>query len=272
MQASFGIARPRAEGGRRRGGAAAPPAVRAGGQIEGQGAAARERAPGGPGPARGAAVEAQARYVGGAGGAEGDAVLLLPLAPGFPRRSGDRQPAAVGEGDRDVAEERAADREDADARHLGVEPEGAEDVPGRERAEVVVAGVAGGRGAVEAEAAAHRRLGAVGAAQPVIEPGRLQGRLVAEQGVVGVGAAGAGVELAQEAAEALGGLPGPPMRAEEPGRVVGDHPGVLGGVALDEAAAATGCRIGLERRRFRNAARSCGCGGRRACASCLNAA
>ena len=66
----------------------------------------------------------------------------------------------------------------------------------------------------------------------------MQGRLVAEQGVVGVGAAGPGVELAQEAAEPRRGLRPAAHRAEEAGRVLGHHPGVLGRVALDEPAAA----------------------------------
>src|SRR5256885_394212 len=94
---------------------------------------------------------------------------------------GARGPAApVRAGGGGAGEQRAADREDADARNLGVEPEGAEDVPGRERAEVVVAGVTGGRWAVETEAASDRGLCAVGATQPVIQPGHMQGRLVAE--------------------------------------------------------------------------------------------
>ena len=66
----------------------------------------------------------------------------------------------------------------------------------------------------------------------------MQGRLVAEQGVIGVGGAGAAVQLAQEAVEA-GARPHPPShRGEKPGGVLGDRPAVLDGVALDEAAAA----------------------------------
>ncbi len=74
----------------------------------------------------------------------------------------------------------------------------------------------------------------------------MQGRLVAEQGVVGVGAAGAGVELAQETAEPAGGLRPATHRAEEAGRVVGHHPAVLGGIALDETAAAQVVVVGRE--------------------------
>ena len=118
-----------------------------------------------------------------------------------------------------------------------VEAERAEHVPGGKRAEVVVAGVAVGRGVVEGERAADRLLRAVGAPRPVVEPGRLQGRLVAEQRVVGVGAAGAPVQLAQEVVEPGGRLGPPAHLAEEAGGVLGHHPGVLVGVALDEAAA-----------------------------------
>ena len=66
----------------------------------------------------------------------------------------------------------------------------------------------------------------------------MQGRLVAEKGVVGVGATGTGVELAQEVPQPAGGLPAAADRAEEAGGVVGNHPAVLDRVALDEATAA----------------------------------
>ena len=142
----------------------------------------------------------------------------------------------MGEAHFGAFEERRGERQRPGPRLRRVEAERAEDVPGRERPEVVVAGVAGRGRAVEAEPAADRRLRLPRPAQPVVEPGRLQGRLVAEQGVVGVGPSRAGVEDAEEGVESRRRLGRPAHPVDESGRVLRDHPGVLRGVALDEAA------------------------------------
>src|SRR2546429_9791390 len=80
----------------------------------------------------------------------------------------DREVAA-GEADGRPGEERTAERQHARPRHRGIQPERAEDVPGRHLAKVVVAGGAAGRGAEQRQdRVPHDRLRLVRLADPVV--------------------------------------------------------------------------------------------------------
>src|SRR6188472_4536880 len=154
-------------GGRSRSSGASPPAIRAAAELEDEIGPSGEGTVRGPGLGASVTVHSQARYVGSLARAERDPAPLLAATPDRMGGGGDRHPAAVRHGDRGAREEWAADGQQTDPGHLGVETEGAEDVPGGEGAEVVVAGVAVGGGVVEAQRTADCGLSPVRAAGPV---------------------------------------------------------------------------------------------------------
>lgn len=136
--------------------------------------------------------------------------------------------------DQDGREGRAVHGQGVRAGGRGVEAEGRPDVPGRGGAQVVVARQPAGAGA---EGLGHhladRRGGAGWVAGVVVGPRHAVLGFVAD---VVVRQALTGVDLGEVVVEPLhGGLPAA-HGVDQVGEVVGDHPGVLGGVALGEVA------------------------------------
>ena len=214
-----GIGRPVPKDGGRAAAEAPQARIGRGAEAIGERRTARQRAERRPGPLIGVAVEAHRLNVWGTGRGEGDEAGLaaVTVAARTPIRGReDAQLAAARQPHRRPPEERTADRQHVGAGDLRVEAERPEHVPGRERAEVVVAGIAVRGGVVEPQRPPHDGLGLVGLPRPVIQPGDVQVGLVAEQRVIGVGRAGTAVKRAQETVEPVTAAARPPIAAKRP--------------------------------------------------------
>ncbi len=159
--------RPRRERRRRIARRRSPAGAPARRQVEAEAPAAQDRVDLEPRPVVTPSVHLELRY--------GDGV-----ARGMPPGSDDDVPAA-GEDVRE-GEHRAREREDPGARHRRIEAERREHVPGGQRPEVVVAGVAARRRVEERARGADRARRLLGRPEPVVEPRDDELGLVPEEG------------------------------------------------------------------------------------------
>ena len=167
-----------------------------------------------------------------------EAQPLHVRAPGGRAAALEQEHPAALHADVNLGEEGAVDREAADARDDGVQPERGEDDPRRGRAEVVVAGEPAGLGREQlVQHAARDGLRLPRLAGVVVNPGRGEDRLVADEEVRAVGAR---VELGEEAVQTFGGRLVPADALDDGAQVVRDHPRVLRRVALDVRLVALG--------------------------------
>ena len=118
-------------------------------------------------------------------------------------------------------------------RNLRMQAQRRQHVPRRHLAQIVIAGQAAGDRRIELRHnLAHDARGLVRLAQKTVNPGRLGTRLVAHIGVLG---AGAGVELREKCVQAGAGRRRSSHHVHQRTQIERNHPGVLGGGALDVA-------------------------------------